>query len=400
MLILVLNPGSSSLKFQLRRSGISEAVPGVLLDRVVEGKQGDALDPGFLGDVYDTIDAAIWDFTGRTRPDAIGHRVVHGGDRFSSPVRVTPDVMGAIEELEELAPLHNAASVACMRAATERWPDTPQVAVFDTAFHRTIPEYASRYALPEDLVTRHGIRRYGFHGISVEMASRDTAAFLGVPVDSLNAVVAHLGNGASVTAVKNGRSADTSMGMTPLEGLVMGTRSGDLDPSIVTLLQRHGLSLDEVDELLNHRAGLLGLAGSADMRAIQDAVQSGDPRAILASDMAAYRLAKYIAAYSMVVGGAGALVFTGGIGEHSSPFRSRVMSLLRPLGLFIDEDRNHSAAAGARLISTDGSAFPVLALPSDEERAIAEATAAVVLSQDPANQSPDEIEAWPRAKRP
>ncbi|MCZ9881759.1 acetate/propionate family kinase [Arthrobacter sp. B2a2-09] len=377
MLILVLNPGSSSLKYQLRRIGPSETKPGVLLDRVIDSPQGGTLDPDLLGAVYDVIDAAVRDITGGTRPDAIGHRVVHGGDRFSSPIRVTPDVMGTIEELGELAPLHNAASVACMRAAAARWPRTPQVAVFDTAFHGTMPNHASRYAVPEELYTRYGIRRYGFHGISVEIACRDTSAFLGIPLGSLNAVVAHLGNGASVTAVREGRSVDTSMGMTPLEGLVMGTRSGDLDPSIVTLLQRHGLGPDEIDELLNHRAGLLGLAGSADMRAIQDAVRHGDSRAILASDMAAYRLAKYIAAYNMVVGGAGALVFTGGIGEHSGQFRSRVISLLGPLGLFIDEVRNDAGEAGVRTISTDGSRFPVLVVPSDEEWAIAEKTAAV-----------------------
>lgn len=387
MLILVLNPGSSSLKYQVRHIGAPGTSPGILLDRVADGPQEGLPDPGFLGAVFDVIDAAIRNFSGGTRLDAVGHRVVHGGEHFSSPVRVTLDVMGAIEELGELAPLHNAASVACMRAAAARWPDTTQIAVFDTAFHRTMPEYASRYAIPEDLYKRFGIQRYGFHGISVETACRDTAAFLGFPVSALNAVVAHLGNGASVTAVRNGRSADTSMGMTPLEGLVMGTRSGDLDPSIVTLLQRRGLGLDEVDRLLNHQAGLLGLTGSADMRTVQNAAQHRDSQAILASDMAAYRLAKYIAAYNMVVGGAAALVFTGGIGEHSDQFRSRVMSLLGPLGLFIDEDRNQMEDTGIRTISSSGSRFPVLVVPSDEERAIAEATAAVVLSDGSANRS-------------
>lgn len=383
MLILVLNPGSSSLKYQLRRLGPSDAAPGILLERAIDPQEG-RLDSVLLGNVFDEVDAAIRDITGRDRPDAIGLRVVHGGDRFSSPVGVNQTVMDAIQELGEFAPLHNAASVACMRAAAARWPRTPQVAVFDTAFHRTIPDRASRYAVPEELYTKYGIKRYGFHGISVEMVCRDTGTYLGVPPGSLNAVVAHLGNGASVTAVREGRSVDTSMGMTPLEGLVMGTRSGDLDPSIVTLLQRRGLGADEVDELLNHRAGLLGLAGSADMRAIQDAARHGDTRAILASDMAAYRLAKYIAAYNMVVGGAAALVLTGGIGEHSSRFRSHVISRLEPLGLFIDEVRNRSAETGVRVISTDASAFPVLVVPSDEERAIAEATAAVVLSDESA----------------
>ncbi|WP_284981688.1 acetate/propionate family kinase [Arthrobacter sp. efr-133-TYG-118] len=380
MLILVLNPGSSSLKYQLRRIGAAGTKPDILLDRVVDGPPEGRLGPDSLRAVFDMVDAAVRHTSGGTSLDAIGHRVVHGGEHFSSPVRVTLDVMAAIGELGELAPLHNAASVSCMQAAAARWPDTPQIAVFDTAFHHTMPGYASRYAIPEDLYKNYGIRRYGFHGISVEIACREAAAFLGVPVSSLNTVVAHLGNGASVTAVKNGRSVDTSMGMTPLEGLVMGTRSGDLDPSIVTLLQRRGLSLDEVDRLLNHEAGLLGVAGSADMRTVQDAVQHGDPRAVLASDMAAYRLAKYIAAYNMVVGGAEALVFTGGIGEHSGQFRSRVISMLGPLGIYMDEDRNDAAGAGIRTISTDGSKFPILVVPSDEERAIAEATAAVLLS--------------------
>ncbi|WP_332602327.1 acetate/propionate family kinase [Arthrobacter sp. S2(2024)] len=384
MLILVLNPGSSSLKYQLRRLGPSDPSPGILLERAINSPQDGTLDPVFLGNVFDVVDAAIRDITGGERPDAIGYRVVHGGDRFSTPVRVTQSVMDAIQELGEFAPLHNAASATCMRAAAARWPRTPQVAVFDTAFHRTIPDHASRYAVPDELHTKYGIKRYGFHGISVEMACRHTGTYLGVPPGALNAMVAHLGNGASVTAVREGRSVDTSMGMTPLEGLVMGTRSGDLDPSIVTLLQRRGLGPDEIDELLNHRAGLLGLAGSADMRAIQDAARQGDTRAILASDMAAYRLAKYIAAYNMVVGGAAALILTGGIGEHSSRFRSQVVSRLGPLGLFVDEARNRSAETGVRVISTDASAFPVLVVPSDEERAIAEATAAVVLSDESA----------------
>ncbi|BAS12525.1 acetate kinase [Arthrobacter sp. Hiyo8] len=329
------------------------------------------------------VDAAIRDITGGERPDAIGHRVVHGGDRFSSPVRVTQTVMDDIQELVEFAPLHNAASATCMRAAAARWPRTPQVAVFDTAFHRTIPDHASRYAVPDELHTKYGIKRYGFHGISVEMACRHTGTYLGVRRRL------ECGGGAPWQwrlgyRRTGGPQRRHVHGHDPLEGLVMGTRSGDLDPSIVTLLQRRGLGPDEIDELLNHRAGLLGLAGSADMRAIQDAARQGDTRAILASDMAAYRLAKYIAAYNMVVGGAAALILTGGIGEHSSRFRSQVVSRLGPLGLFVDEARNRSAETGVRVISTDASAFPVLVVPSDEERAIAEATAAVVLSDESA----------------
>ncbi|WP_426303284.1 acetate/propionate family kinase [Arthrobacter sp. R-11] len=374
MLVLVLNPGSSSLKYQLRKDPSPANDPDILLDCAVEGPPARVAIAAAFNEIYSEVHNIVDE-----RPlDAIGHRVVHGGERFTGPVLVTGDVMAAIEDLAPLAPLHNAASAACMRAAASRWPGTPQVAVFDTAFHRTLPEHAFRYALPKDLLAEHPIRRYGFHGISVERASRDTASFLRLPAWSLNAIVAHLGSGASVTAVRDGRSVDTSMGMTPVEGLVMGTRSGDLDPSIVTLLQRRGLGPDEVDELLNQRSGLLGLSGSADMRTVQDAAQHGDPAADLALDMAAYRLAKYIAGYNMVVGGAHALVFTGAIGEHSGPFRSRVLSWLAPLGLGIDEGKNCAPHQGIRVISSTESTFPVLVVPCDEERAIAEAAAALL----------------------
>jgi acetate kinase len=252
------------------------------------------------------------------------------------------------------------------------------VAVFDTAFHRSIPDFAARYAIPEDAYRVHPVRRYGFHGISVEMACRDTAQVLGIPALSLNAVVAHIGNGASVTAVRSGLSVDTSMGMTPLEGLVMGTRSGDLDPSIVLLLQHGGATAEEVDDMLNHRSGLLALAGTADMREISAAAIRGKPAAILALDVAAYRLAKYIAAYSMVVGQPDALVFTGGVGENSALFRDKVVAWLGPLGLGLEEEVNASAQEGIRKISAMDSAFPVLVVPSDEERAIAESTAALL----------------------
>lgn len=375
MRVLVLNPGSSSLKYHLRDTAAPNPVARILASGQVdwpleERATADRLHAAFE-EIHDTMKSL-----GSVHPEAIGHRVVHGGNRFSTPVRVTADVIAAIEGLSPLAPLHNPATVACIDAAGKRWPGLPQVAVFDTAFHRSIPDFAARYAIPEDAYRAHPVRRYGFHGISVEMACHDTTEFLDEA--SLNAIVAHVGNGASVTAVRNGLSVDTSMGMTPLEGLVMGTRSGDLDPSVVLLLQEDGATAVEVDHLLNHQSGLLAVAGSADMRTVEKAAGSGEPKARLAIDMAAYRLAKYIAAYSMVVGRPNALVFTGGVGENSALFRDKVVSWLGPLGLVLDERLNMAVQEGIRKISTMDSAFPVLVVPSDEERAIAETTAALL----------------------
>ncbi|WP_091467019.1 acetate/propionate family kinase [Paenarthrobacter nitroguajacolicus] len=375
MRVLVLNPGSSSLKYHLRDTAATNPAAGILTSGQVDWPPDERSSATRLHAAFEELNDTVKRL-GTVHPEAIGHRVVHGGVRFSTPVLVTADVIAAIEELSPLAPLHNPASVACIDAAGKHWPALPQVAVFDTAFHRTIPDFAARYAIPEDAYRVHPVRRYGFHGISVEMACHDTAEFLDVA--PLNAIVAHVGNGASVTAVRNGFSVDTSMGMTPLEGLVMGTRSGDLDPSIVLLMQHGGATADEVDQLLNHRSGLLALAGTADMREVGAAARRGEPGAILALDMAAYRLAKYIAAYSMVVGRPDALVFTGGVGENSALFRAKVVAWLGPLGLGLDEDLNTSAQEGIRKISTADSAVPVLVVPSDEERAIAESTAALL----------------------
>ncbi|MBU8865808.1 acetate/propionate family kinase [Paenarthrobacter aromaticivorans] len=378
MHVLVLNPGSSSLKYHVRDTSVPEAEASVQASGQVNWAPQARSDPSRLDEVFNVINAGLAKSTEAGHIEAIGHRVVHGGDQFRRPTRVTADVVAAVERLGALAPLHNPASAACMRTAGIRWPDVPQVAVFDTAFHASIPEYAARYAIPEDVYKAQRVKRYGFHGISVEMACRDAAGFLGVPGSSLNAVVAHVGNGASVTAVRGGMSVDTSMGMTPLEGLVMGTRSGDIDPSIVLLMQREGATPDEVDEILNHRSGMLALAGTADMRDVGAAVERGEPKASLALDIYAYRLAKYIAAYSMVVRRPDALVFTGGVGENSVAFRTKVLSWLLPLGLAMDQDRNLSPREGIRVVSADGSSFPVLVVPSDEERAIAEATASLL----------------------
>lgn len=377
MIVLVINSGSSSLKYQVRDT---EAEPGtnpVLLEGIVE-RIGE-------GEVSDHAKAlgVVAHHLGDQRIDAVGHRVVHGGERFSEPVRINNEVTRAIERLNPLAPLHNPANVLGIRAITEKWPDLPQVAVFDTAFHRTMPPKAWRYAVPNELYTMHGIRRYGFHGTSHQYVAGLAAELLDRPVSELNAVIAHLGNGASATAIRGGRSVDTSMGFTPLEGLVMGTRSGDVDPGILLFLQREGFSAAEIDTMLNRNSGLKALAGRNDMREIVEAAYpedggkyDGDAR--LALDVAAYRLAKYIGGYHVAVGGAQALIFTAGIGENSDTFRALVVEQLGALGVKLDEAANRERSKQPRVISSADSAIPVLVVPTDEERAIADAVVAVL----------------------
>lgn len=395
MLVLVLNQGSSSLKFQLRR------IPGRALGTASSGTEDNATEnsdpPVLLSGVIDTqadhrpstgpqsavavlhrICEELNQRLDGAAPEAIGHRVVHGGERFTSPTLITDEVIDGIESLGQLAPLHNPVSAAYIRAAQKLWPDIPQVAVFDTAFHRTLPDYAYRYALPEDLYGHDGVRRFGFHGISVESACQESARFLGCPLTELNAIVAHLGNGASITAIRAGQSVDTSMGMTPLEGLVMGTRSGDIDPSIVVFLQRHGLDAESIEAMLNGASGLLGLSGFSDMRDVEQAAEKGHSGALLARDMAAYRLAKYIGAYNLAAGGSHALVFTGGIGEHDWRFRARTAGYLEPLGISLDPRLNELAGDESRLISAAASTMKVLVVPADEEQVIAAAVAAAV----------------------
>lgn len=375
MRVLVINSGSSSLKYQVRDTDTNEVAASGLIERI--GEEGGAIVDH--GEAMSQVAAALTDELAHKPLDAVGHRVVHGGERFSEPVLITNEITRAIERLNPLAPLHNPANVLGIRAITAKWPDMPQVAVFDTAFHRTLPEYAWRYAVPDSLYRKYGIRRYGFHGTSHEFVTGRAAALLGIPVQEFNAVVAHLGNGVSLTAIQGGASIDTSMGFTPLEGLVMGTRSGDVDPSILVFLQRQGLSADEIDTMLNKESGLKALAGNNDMRAIVDAAESGDRHAQLALDVTSYRLAKYIGGYHVAVGGAQALVFTAGIGENSAQFRALVASRLGALGVKLDDAANLVRSGEPRVISAPDSQIPVLVVPTNEEQAIAEATAAVVL---------------------
>lgn len=387
MLVLVINSGSSSLKYQLRELADdgTDAPQPVLARGLVEriGVPGSGV-PDHAA-ALERVEAELAEATGGRTIDAAGHRVVHGGERFTAPARVTPEVIRAIERLAPLAPLHNPAAAQGLRALAERWPDMPQVVVFDTSFHQSMPREAWQYALPDQVYTQHGIRRYGFHGTSHDLVTGLAAEHLGIPRGEFRAVVLHLGNGASATAVRGGRSVDTSMGFTPLAGLVMGTRSGDLDPSVVThLIRDQGMSADEVDTLLNKRSGLLGLAGHADMRQVVEAAGAGDARARNALDVASYRLATYVGGYHVAVGGAQAIVFTAGIGENSAPFRARVVERLGALGVTLDAARNAAAVGGGggtggggdgvAEISGADSAIPVLVIPTDEERAIAHLT--------------------------
>lgn len=382
MLILVVNCGSSSIKYQVR-----EVVDGD--HPLSEG--GSVVTKGLIenigtSEVQDHTQALeilaqrLEEDLGQRTIDAAGHRVVHGGELFSHPVLATEDVIQAIDDLSPLAPLHNPAHVLGLRAIHKKWPEMPQVCVFDTAFHRSMPEYVWRYALPEKVYKEYGVRRYGFHGTSHDFVTGLAAEHLGVERSQFNAVVAHLGNGASLTAIKNGQSYDTSMGFTPLAGMIMGTRTGDFDPSVITTLLRRnpGITAEEVDEMLNKNSGLKAVAGHSDMREVENAAAAGDTKAQLALDMASYRLAKYIGGYHVAVGGAQALIFTAGIGENSGTFRQRVVDRLGALGAVLDPDANAARGDEVRRISAADSALEILVVPTDEERAIAEATAQLI----------------------
>jgi acetate kinase len=311
----------------------------------------------------------------RNPPIAIGHRVVHGGARFFDPTLVTPAVETEIDELSVLAPLHNPANLAGIVAARHAFPDVPHVAVFDTAFHQTLPAEAYTYAIDAELAAEHSIRRYGFHGTSHKFVSEAAAAFLGRPLVELRQIVFHLGNGASVTAIDGGRSVETSMGLTPLEGLVMGTRSGDIDPAVLLqLARRAGMSVDDLDDLLNKRSGLLGLAGVSDMRDIRAGIERGEDAAALAFDVYIHRLRAYAGAYIAQLGGVDVISFTAGVGENSPEVRAAACATLGFLGVELDPARNASSERGIRVISTDASIVTVLVVPTNEELEIARQT--------------------------
>ncbi|MCS6573118.1 acetate kinase [Curtobacterium flaccumfaciens pv. flaccumfaciens] len=394
---LVVNSGSSSFKYQLIELEDERTLASGLVERIGESagawKHTNALtgesssnDAASVPDHAAGFQAMIDAFAkvgpsfDEHPPAVVGHRVVHGGTTFDRATVVTDQVEQQIEDLNSLAPLHNPANLEGIRAAKQVFSDVPHVAVFDTAFHQTMPPHAYTYAIPADLAAEYGIRRYGMHGTSHKYVSEQAAEFLDRPLAELKTIVLHLGNGASVAAIDGGKSIETSMGLTPLEGLVMGTRSGDLDPAVLIHLHREaGMTFDELDTMLNKRSGLLGLTGSGDMRDVQDAATKGDEQAEAALAVYRHRIRRYVGAYTAQLGGLDAVVFTAGVGENNALLRRRVLAGLEHLGIEVDPDRNELASRDARRISTDNSRVAVLVIPTNEELEIARQSAAVAL---------------------
>lgn len=393
--VLVLNSGSSSVKYQLLDMSDRSRLAQGLVERI--GEQTSRLrhtpiatgaSREWSGPVADH-DAALKavaeelakDGLGLDSPElaAIGHRVVHGGKHFTEPTVIDDEVLAEIERLIPVAPLHNPANLTGIRTARALRPDLPQVAVFDTAFHTTMPESAARYAIDVRTADEHRIRRYGFHGTSHAYVSRATADLLGRAPEEVNVIVLHLGNGASASAVRGGKCVDTSMGLTPLEGLVMGTRSGDADPAVIFHLARvGGMSIDEIDTLLNKKSGLIGLCGDNDMREIGRRIDEGDEQAKLAFDIYIHRLKKYIGAYYAVLGRVDAVAFTAGVGENAARVRAAAVAGLETLGLAVDDELNAVRGDRSRLISPAGARVKVAVVPTDEELEIATQTYALV----------------------
>ena len=315
--------------------------------------------------------------------DAVGHRLVHGGEKFNKSVLITKEVIDKVKECYDLAPLHNPANVTGVEAIEELLPSVPQVGVFDTAFHQTMPKHAFMYALPYEVYEKYGVRRYGFHGTSHRYVSRRACEFLGVPYEEQKIITCHIGNGASITAIDGGKVVDTSMGLTPLEGLVMGTRSGDVDPSIVTFLMDHmGISAQEMADILNKKSGIQGMSGvSSDMREIDKAVSEGNERAALALNVYCYRIRKYIGAYTFAMGGVDAIIFTAGVGEHQASVRYDALHGLESLGIKIDEAKNNANSGADEVISAADSKVTIAVIGTDEELLIAKDTEALVSGQ-------------------
>jgi acetate kinase len=377
MRVLALNCGSSSVK-----SALIDATTGQCLYQT----RVESIDWGHaqLQGVQDAVAHLLSEY-GReaSPPEAVAHRVVHGGEKFHDATPLDDAVLDELERLSVLAPLHNPPALAAIRQARQSLPDVPHVAVFDTAFHSTLPEHAREYALAKDVRERLGIRRFGFHGINHAHVASSVAAYLKDEQRTLRIVCCHLGNGASVTAIEGGRSVDTSMGMTPLEGLVMGTRAGDLDPGVLLQLCRSGeLGVEQLDELLNERSGLKGLTGSNDMREIEKRASAGDEDCRRAVTLYAYRIRKYIGGYAAAMGGVDVVAFTGGVGENSAAIRTRCLERLDFLGITLDESRNRAAKPSAgrpiELISPDSARVRVLAVRADEELAMAREAARAI----------------------
>ena len=377
MLILVVNAGSSSLKYQVRDTSLPEAEQ-MLTSGLVENIGTDVPNHEVA---FDIMSEKLEPVLHGRELQAVGHRVVQGAEKFTHPTLLTEEVVQQIDDLSPLAPLHNPAHVQGMRAAMHKWPSLPQVAIFDTAFHSTMPEEAWRYAIPYDLADKYSIRRYGFHGTSHEYVSHVAADMLGIARDEFNGIVAHLGNGASVTAVKGGKSVDTSMGYTPLAGLIMGTRSGDLDPAVIQYIcNKENKSVDEVLNMLNKKSGLLGMSGglSSDCRDITKAAEEGHHLAKVTLDAYTYRIAKYVGAYAAAMNGVDAIAFTAGVGENDIEIREELCEKYWGyLGVKVDKEANHTRGEN-KVISTADSKVKVMVIPTNEELAIARDTLALI----------------------
>ena len=395
MKILVINCGSSSLKFQFINTENEEVLAKGLCERIgIDGSRivyqagdGDKIKKDIdmpdhtnavkavLDSLLDTEIGVIKDLS---EVEAVGHRVVHGGEKFAKSTVLTDEVIKAIEDCNDLAPLHNPANLIGIRACQELMNGVPMVAVFDTAFHQTMPKKAYLYAIPYELYEKYGIRRYGFHGTSHGYVSKKTAEFFDLDINDSKIVVCHLGNGSSICAVKNGESIDTSMGFTPLAGVPMGTRSGDIDPAIIDYLVKKGMDVEEVNNLLNKKSGMQGLTGySSDFRDVEDGVNEGKEEAIRALDVFCYNVAKYIGAYATAMGGVDAIAFTAGVGENDTGVRQKVCEYLGYLGVDFDKELNN-VRGKAKEITREGSKVKVCVMPTNEELVIALDTLALV----------------------
>lgn len=397
MKILVLNCGSSSVKYKLidTDTDVTMAEGGVekigLEDGFLKFKKPDGSKEIKQLGLIDHKAAVMAILENLTDPnvgciksfeeiDAVGHRVVHGGEKFASSVLITDEVIQQVKDCYDLAPLHNPANITGIEAITALLPDVPQVGVFDTAFHQTMPARSFMYAIPYEYYKNDGVRRYGFHGTSHRYVSQRAAEILGEPIEKLKMVTCHIGNGGSITAVDGGKSIDTSMGLTPTEGLMMGTRTGDIDPGAITyLMTKHGMSAADVQTLINKKSGVAGISGiSNDMREIEAAVNAGDPRAKLALDMYELRILKYVGAYAAEMGGLDVIVFTGGVGENQTGVRENVCEPLKFMGVEIDKELNAVTRGTETIISTPSSRVKVLIVPTDEELTIARDTQDIV----------------------
>lgn len=402
MNILVLNCGSSSVKYKLidvdskktlAEGGVEKVgLPGSFLKfKLPDGEKKTIEMPipdhkKAINDILNILtDPTYGCIKSFDEINAVGHRVVHGGEKFNKSVKIDDEVIAKIKECYDVAPLHNPANMTGIEAITELMPGVPQVAVFDTAFHQTMPKEAYMYALPYELYEKYAIRRYGFHGTSHRYVSRRACDFLGLPYDKQRVITCHIGNGGSITAVLDGKSVDTSMGLTPVEGLMMGTRVGDVDPGALTfIMDKEHLTTKELSDLINKKSGVAGISGiSSDMRDIDAAIEKGDERAKLALDMYIYRIIKYVGAFAAVLNGVDVIVFTGGVGENQQILRKRVCDHLTYMGVKIDDEVNFSSRGEEKLISAPDSAVKVVVVPTDEELMIARDTEAIVNGRQP-----------------